>query len=358
MAIETIMLESFDAYDVVTNDMHVQGKWTARSISGADTLPRTGTKCLGVVVSTIPGWFTKDLDDDWRMLIVGFALRLDVLPDGTAGSGHFLQLRTGTYIENNPSTQVSLSMNTSGYLQVYRGTPGSGTLLQTSTTTQFAIDTWYYIEFKCYIDNTSGAYEVEVDGAAEMSGTSVDTQAHASSNIISNIIFYQQDHASNPGSTYTRFDDIYIRGDKTTDTAGGLLGPVQIHGLQPDANGNHRDWTRSTGSDDYTLVDELGAINKTDYLYSATDTNKLTCGFEDLPADRTAEVVQLVANCEITDRGGRDLLPLCRTGGTTYSGAAQDVLSLGNYHVWDTNPAGGSWSKAAVDGAEFGTECS
>lgn len=359
MAIETVMLESFDGYDVVGNDLDIQGKWTTVNYSGPSTNPRTGNNCLGMSVGTTGGgWYVhKDLVDDYRMLIVGFALKMDVLWDGTASpeSNHFLRLLAGTYLANDLTTQLTLSMNSSGYLQVYRGTPGSGTLLQTSTTTQLTTGTWYYIEFKAFIDDTGGAYEVEVDGVAEMSGSSVDTQAHATKDFISSLRFHIFDYATNPSTTYVRFDDIYIRGDKTTNTAGGLLGPVKIYGLLPNANGNHRQWTRSTGTDDYTLIDEAG-VSKTDYLSDSTDGNRLSCGFENLPADKTVEAVQCTANMEITSKGGRSFIPLFRSGGVTYTETAADVNEYGQITVYDTNPAGGGWTKSAVDNGEFGVE--
>lgn len=304
--------------------------------------------------NTFYEYLIKDLPATYRLIIAGFAIKIGKF-GATTSNDHGLLLHSGTLRGNDLLRQLTLTWDGSGYVKLYRGDSTTGTLLGTGTT-QMSELSWYYIELRAYIDSASGEYEVRIDGTTEISGTSANTQG-TSDNYISSITQAFPDFTTSYASD-SLMDDIYVRGDETTNTAGGFLGPVKIYGLVPNANGTLRDLTPSTGTDDYAVIDELPP-SMTDYLYSSTDGDQVTVHVEDMPVLGTIMAVTAHYYATVEDGTGRNFIPLCRSNGTVYSGATQRVKerTYRNQEIYDTDPdTGSAWTTTAFNAAEFGIE--
>jgi hypothetical protein len=355
MAIETLILDGFDGYSTTT-DATYDNRWaiiTGWTWNG--TFGRESGGCLRHSITTSEYVAFHNLPQAVRTIVVGFALKFGRMPDT---EGEFpLELLSGAYGNTNFVNQLGLSIGADGKFRLYRGDFGTGTLLATGTTV-LVTDSWYYIEFRAYIDDTAGEYELKIDGSSEFSGTAVDTQNNAGDNTIGAVGLFTPDHNTNLTQVYTIIDDFYLRGDPTANTAGGFLGDVRIVCKVPDANGTNRDWTLSTGTDDFAVLDEIPPASA-DYAYSSTATDQITCGMEDLTGSITIKEVALYTHTSIGASGSREVKPVCKSGATTDVGSARRVLQHAyippEMYPVDPNTAT-AWTLTNLNAAEFGLE--
>ena len=220
---------------------------------------------------------------------------------------------------------------------------------------------WYYVEIRLVVHNTEGLVEVKVDGEQVMLQEDIDTQ-----DFYSNVAVLQFGAAdlsgtsvTDTGGDYIAFDDIYV--DFNESTGDYFLGSrVVVRSLPPDGD-NSVSWSTSTGTVHYSLVDENGN-DDTDYVESSTNGQRDEFSLTDIPAeDGLFHCVKIEA--EASDQGNTDnnLDVEINSGGsrnqTTYQVTESDSEVFVHYQV--TDPAGGAWSKTAIDamlaGIEFNT---
>ena len=107
---------------------------------------------------------------------------------------------------------------------------------------------------------------------------------------------------------------------------------------------------------DYPQVMDAQQNGDDDYLSSATPTDRDTFTFPDVGVVGTVKAVAINHVSRKDDAGTRKISTSVRTGGTNYDGTGIEVsTSWAAYQeIRETNPAGGSWSTAIIDAAEFG----
>jgi len=157
-------------------------------------------------------------------------------------------------------------------------------------------------------------------------------------------------------STY--IDDFYIC-DQTGSTNNDFLGDVRVDTLLPNGEGTHLDFTPSTGTTHYQLVDEA-APNTTDYNESGTAGQRDSYAMQDL-ASVTGSIkgVQVAGAILKDDVGARSIKVGVRAGGTTSVGSTQALATTQIYYtaVHETNPSTSTaWTEAGVNGAEAAFE--
>lgn len=162
-------------------------------------------------------------------LILGAAVFFEALVPGT---GSIMGLYDGV------TEQVSLRGNAAGNLTFTR----NGTVLATSVNT-VSINTWYFIEIKCKVNNTTGTYEVRVNGSSTgwiPPATGANTRNTANNQATGIFI------GSHTSSRLTWFDDLY-----SLDTLGSVnndfIGPQMISTIRPAQNGNYAQFTSNFG---------------------------------------------------------------------------------------------------------------
>lgn len=141
------------------------------------------------------------------------------------------------YLESDGTVQVTIALDATGHLKVYRGTT-SGTLLATATD-PLAVNTYYYLESRVFIDNTDGTVELRLWSSTTEMTTPLnftgDTK-NGGTGLISQIS-YGISGASSVGNW----------GDKyTCDLVGSsfndFLGNRQITAFYPDGAGSSETW--------------------------------------------------------------------------------------------------------------------
>lgn len=330
-------VDSFDHY--ATADVLL--KYTSSSLTPTIS-SGNGRRSTASFRSSGGGVLIKTLDAQ-ASWVVGFSFRVAALPSGALA---FLSLRdAGT-------TQVDVRLNTDGTLSVTR----NGTGLSTSALSLSAATT-YYIEFKATINDSTGSYTLRVNGASFTTGSSVDTKtsANASANQVA------VGAITNLAQGSCDIDDFYIC-DSTGSSNNDFLGDVRVDCYMPSGNGNSSQLAGSDGNstDNYALVDEASQNGDTDYVQSATSSQKDTYAIADMshtPASIFGVQVNMVAKKD--DSGTRSICAVTRSGGSDTDGATQ---ALGTTYfcyteIRETDPnTAAAWTRTNFNNAEFGVK--
>lgn len=332
------LIDSGDHY--VTADL--TEKWT--SIAGSIVISSgNGRRSTASLRATGNGQHVTKTLDAQATWVVGVAFKHSVAPGGAMPIIQLLDAGT---------VQCDVRINGDGTITVTR----NGTALGTST---FALSTgvFYYIEFKCLINNTTGTFEVRVDGANKVSGSSADTQntANATANqvrigIISGFGGGNNDH-----------DDIYIC-DGTGSTNNNFLGDCRVDYYAPNGAGTTTQLTRG-GTDsgaNWSQVDEAAPNDDTDYNEHATVGNKDTyaCGnMTHTPSSIFG--VQILASAKKDDAGAKSIATVTRSGTTDFDGATQALSTSYLYYsdIREVDPnTSAAWTKTNFDASEHGVK--
>jgi hypothetical protein len=327
-------IDGFDHYNSPTQ------KWT--SSSGSPTYASASSR-FGVgqyAKFNGSGIFNKGFDNQATWTI-GAAVKFE----GAIDNASLFFLR------DNTTMQVTMGTTGSGALNVYRGDfNAGGTLLGTTANGVLSLNVWYFIELKTTINNTTGAYEVRLNGVNVLSGSGADTQA--GTNAYVNMI------SVGSGNGAVSFDDLYV-----CDGAGGLndtfLGDVRVDTILPTADGSTTDFTPSTGTDNYAMVDDATPDSDTTYVSSETLNHIDLYTFANLQSTVGAvHGIQTVLFARKDDAGSRSIAPAIKTGATT---AVGDDFALAASYIYDlqifeTNPANSNaaWTISDVNSSEFG----
>jgi hypothetical protein len=116
----------------------------------------------------------------------------------------------------------------------------------TLETTELYYDntTWYYLEIQVTPHATTGSYEIRIDSETVLSGSGVNTADTGSA-----------------GADAVQFisgaimDNIYIN-DSDGIVNNSFLGKQVVEGILPNSDGTNLDWTPSSGTTHYNLVDD------------------------------------------------------------------------------------------------------
>jgi hypothetical protein len=275
-------------------------------------------------------------------VVVGFALRQDAASTNTSD---LLQVREGTTVH------LALALTTGQQLVVKRGP----TVLATGTTV-LALNNWYYIELKGTIHDTTGSYEVRIDGVSEavLTATGVDTRNAGTTGQWDR--FYLGGVVT--GNTY--IDDVYICDQSGAAPRNTFLGPVKVETLLPQtdavAAGSNAGLTPSTGTDHGALVDE-NPPNTSDYNSSPTVGLKDTYNYPSLTLTGTILGVQSNLYVAKSDAAVRQVCAVVRAGGVDYDGANVSPLTTFSYfsEVRAQNPnTAADWTSSDIASLQAG----
>lgn len=248
---------------------------------------------------------------------------------------------------------VSVRYDTSGHITLCR----DATVLATSTNV-LAINTWYHIEVKATIDDSTGAYEVKVDGTSVNwipAATNKDTR-NAGNASIGSVRIYSRNANDLGGVTNHRFQDFYVL-DTTGAVANDFIGPCRFAIIRPVGVGNSAQWTGNYADNFANVADQQGDGDTT-FNQDATAGHIDLFTMTNVPTG-TIHAIQHVLMARKDAGAARTIRPKTRIGGTNYDGA---TVSLAATYVFVTEPVSVSpattaaWDDAEIDGAEFGYE--
>lgn len=332
-------IDGFDHYSAA----QITRKWSSvlnAAIGAANG--RRGTPGLQVWNPTSQGKQYQRILDAQATWVVGCSFTTSVLTPSNSPAP-IIELFDGV------TSQCSVRMDSTGKLGVYRGT----TLLAAQAVATLAINTEYYLEFKATVNNTTGAYELRVNGVAIVGPTTGANTRSSANNTADTIVIGH----SSPNNATAYVDDLYVC-DGTGSANNSFLGDVRVDATYPAADGANTGLTPSTGTNHAALADENPANDDTDYNDSSTVGNKDTYDFGNIShAPVSIFGVQVNMTAKKDDAGARSICSVTRSGGTDTDGATQVLTtSYVDYRevvAADPNTSA-AWTKTNLNAAEFG----
>lgn len=238
---------------------------------------------------------------------------------------------------------LGFTFNTDRTIGAYR----DSTLLGSSATNTIpATNTWFTLEIECVIHDTTGSVKVYCDGTLILNLTGVDTRNGTPTTV--------DNWRTNPAATTigsTDWDDLYI-----IDSATKPADVYRIETVAVNADGATLNWTPSTGTDHYAVVDEL-PVSTTDYLQTSTlnDVDELEVGtLSTAPSGILA--VQAIGFFEKTDVSTRACAVDVKSSSSTGAGTGVNLSTSGTWvgNLLNTDPATSTaWTQSGVENAKL-----
>jgi hypothetical protein len=337
-----LFVDSFDHYATENIESKYVDSYQMTIISGG----RRATNCMRA--SNHTGYVRVVPPVATQTLIIGFAVKIATLYNSNDQICAFNDNASA-----NP--QVKVMVTPSGGISVYRYAGAGDVLLCSTPNSLIHSNTWHYVEVKVKISTTVGEVVVQIDGDEVANVSSVNTQSTA--NAWTDYIEVSPGNVSSVGDV----DDLYLCDISGAAPHNSFLGDVRIDLLLPNGEGSNSDFTPSTGSTHYTLVDET-VPNITDYNSSATNGHQDSYNYQDL-LTLTGSIfgAQLVMYAWKDDAGQKGVKPLCRSSTTEDALAAQALSTDVKYYrgIWVKDPSTATaWIEAGVNAAQWGAEVS
>lgn len=242
--------------------------------------PRTGTWHLRSSDTVPSSRIRRVFGEPLTEVFVGFAIYLHDLPTteshGTT-SGGLDGVELCSFRDQANAVQCRLLIGTDGAIEARRGTTVLGRSLPI-----LGAGAYQHIEIKAVASNTVGAIEVRVDEVTRLNLTGIDTIS------TSNVEFSQfttGHELADAVASYPTIDyaDFFVN-DTVADDSGcdTWIGDCKSGVLMVDADTAQADFTKSTGTVGYTLLDETPA-NDADYIETSSATAESDFGIADGP---------------------------------------------------------------------------
>jgi len=279
-----------------------------------------------------------------KTFIVGQALRIS--QDSYSG---------GFQISNSTGIQLCVQLvGSAGGNSVYLRRGDYNDTIIAQSTSSFYINTWYYLEAKITINNTTGSAIVKVDETEVINVSGVDTQAGSTDEITAfTFPLYVNSRCY--------IDDLYIC-DTTGSVNNDFLGPVRVEGLQPSGNGYNSDFVGSDAdsTDNYLHVDEVPADDDTSYIKSSTNGHIDSFALGNLTGSvNSIKGIKVNSVAKVSDTFARNYKNLVRVNGTNYLGSDNnpDTSYNNNFDIWEEDPdTATGWTETGVNAIEVGVE--
>jgi len=330
----------------------VPRKWTyaynAGSIRISTATPRrAGDPYLVLADASAIPTLGKKLSSVYDTVSGGFAFHNE-----SPGEGH-----RGVSLMRRKVAQVTVVVNDDGSVSVVRGTSG-GTVLGTSSPGDVPVGEWVFLEFKIYVHDSVGTYEVYKCSGSNCellldsaSSAGQDTKGASESGV---------DEMRLTGASLSEgakfYDDLYI-------ATGQLLGDCRVEQLMPSDAGGSADWMPTpSGSDNHENVDDDQNMDDDATVNASSSVDDLD-SFE-FPAvaslGGTIHAVALNIAARKEDAGLRMITPKIIVGSIEHDGEETGLTCDYQVHqeIWEGPPdaPSESWDKNTIDGAEFGYE--
>jgi len=346
-----------DGFDTLTTSTMLWRKgWLSHGNVGTSAPGRYGGNYLNLEYGG-SGYSWRMLPSNLTTICIGMAMRTNGFASNDSQNAQWLRLYDGSDpLVGTGTVQVGFNTNPSGYIRAYRNSGGSAVLLGTASTPN-PINLWNYLEFKVTIDPSNGSILVKLNGSTVINLTGINTSATASNHIDSLLLNATVTYGNAGSSDY---DDFYFC-DTTGTINNDLLGDVRVRAIYPTSDATVQ-LSRSTGSTNYTLVDENPSNDDTDYVYSlnAGDYDLYGYTFPTLNAGSIVHGVAGTISARKDTTGARSVKSICKSGGTIYEGSANTLMSsyLTFVKVWESDPnnANVKWTSSSFGSANFGVK--
>lgn len=264
-------------------------------------------------------------------------------PTGTAKGSGFRLL-------DGSSAQVGVWLRQDGVFLVTTGLY-TGTVLASSPAL-FSSSSWHHIQIKVVINNTTGTVEIRKDGntSNDWASGNINTRNGTVTAQCNSCLIGSGDFAQ-------ALDDIYIFNDQgaAPNTWQGDVRAVQ----QMPSSDSSQVWSRSTGSTNYNLVNELTSNQDTNYVLSNTVNAADAYNLAALSVTPSTIICIQERMCfRMDDTGPHTVKAQMISGGTTTNSATVVVATtyanqLMATYVTDPN-TGLAWGGTAANAAKVG----
>lgn len=263
---------------------------------------------------------------------------------GATTAGSMLQLKEGATIHG------LMQYNGNGTFTISRNGTTVGTT-PTSPNLGIVTGTWYHFEVIYDCHDTTGGFDVYVDGIQRMTSGAynVDTRNAGTAGTIDTVV-----HTANASSTTHDYTNIAYY----TGTSPSQKGIARVVTQFPTGDGGDTQWTASAGSR-VSCVDETSSNGDTDYISDSTVGHRNTFTYPGVGLTGTVLGVMPISVARKDDAGTRTIREVIRISSTDYDGAVDKTMTTSYTDVseiWETDPSGGSWTVAGVDAAESGVK--
>lgn len=275
-------------------------------------------------------------------LTMGFALYI-------SGASNFSTGRTVVGFMNGGiggSIQCRLGIDSTGALVFGRGDYTTNLIGASAAGLMSTNGVWHYIEVVLTRNSSTGAVDVYLDGTRVITQSGVNTGGSAI-----DAINLAPDGAF---STTRIFDDMYIY------STASRVGERRIDVLRPSADTAQKDWSRSTGSTNFSLVDDTTFNDDTDYVSSATVGNKDLYDCADLSfSPASIDAVQVTYRGRKDDATTREIRANLKSSSTTANGTTHGMTTSYQtfFDIYETDPnTSAAWASSAVNALQVGPE--
>lgn len=356
-----VFFEGFDDFADDTEFQQSDNLIVDTECAISSSIARTGTRSLDIGIITAKWRFAPPTARS--EFYVGFGFRWTT---GVISNVKLLEFFNST----NGTGHVWLHLNVSGQFAWGRGSASEGidgnsppsgptTVLWQDTTVQPSNE-FMFLEAHVFVHDTDGTITFRKNEVVLWSATGLDTK-NGTSNLIDWIRFCGPATSVQP---IIHIDDVYIVDPATGDT-NTFLGESQVNFRAPTGDSGTQQWTPSTGTSHFALVDEVPNNSDTDFnsAPAAGVTNLHT--YPALPANIGAVHSQKVrTRFRKEDAGGCTVRnKVVSSGGgapaTTLNGGAYNPgISYGwKSDYMETDPdTGDPWLKPAADAIITGYE--
>lgn len=224
-----------------------------------------------------------------------------------------------------------------------------------NASTEMSPSTWHYIEveWKQTTIGNGGYAKVYLDGNEVIDTGAADLAGFTFFSTFGFRIGLGTSGANQTSGENYAFDDVYcMEIDGVEHTA--PLGACRVFAYRPSSDDTPNDWSPSTGSDNFAMIDEDG-WDTTDYVEAATSGNDDHYGLtaDISPSIATIHAARIDVACAATD-GSPELTIGFDDGtadeenlGTISTGAASNVME-----VFEIDPSGAAWTESNFNSIE------
>lgn len=343
-----LLFDGFDRYSATSELSDYGLDWVnIGTVNISTTVPRGTGNSIEMPSNGSMNTPIGDIVGDGTTIICGAHFRWTSTAEGNIRAPFVINdSRTGTLFNN----LCTLSINTTTDLLEFRRGRFDGTILATGTTALVS-DTWYFIELKVKVNNSTGLFEVKLDGAVEIAEqTGLDTQGETAS-----VPQYLYLGADSSGDDF--FVDNFYMLDTATTPNNTYLGEVDIKMLRPNGDSSVA-WTAvGAGTTNSDRVDEANPNDgDTTYVEAATTTTKDLYTLEDTGTTNDVFSVKLTTTSRREGSLGKRLEPIISVSATEQSEifhlTANYIPSISYFDTSDG--ASTEWTAAALDSALIG----
>lgn len=327
-----LFIAGFDQCTNVTTDWDGIGAPGSGSNDLSGNFSRTGVGCY---ISNSPFGPFKGTGNK-TSLIAGVAVKCSGVPAGQV----FVFFSGGV----SGVDQIEVTINDDGSLSLTT----FGATFGTTVPGLIFTGVYAYVELQSTCNSITGSATLRVNGATVLSVSNINTNRAGTG-------FFDTVQLRGPGGGLTStFDDFYL-----FDTSGAannsLAGAVKVYTVYPVSDNTPLQWTPSTGTTHFNLVNGVPAESQTTYVSDATvgNTDQYLYNLNPVPSSVSILGVQHGLNSFLDAAGSGSIGSSC--GGIVAGSVALSTSGHQYSFPRDTDPViSGPWTLANLINRQFG----